>query len=115
MFRMWKRMTSKALQAGVLLVLTVLMTGAVRSDPLDGAAIQGPAQHYVMTRPEAPVGEIAQEVLGETPGLPVGADLDADRNSSSRSTPSAWGPTISTTSPRRSGVTRNISLRSRTS
>ena len=74
MLWIWKGTTLKALQAGVFLALTMVMAGPVRSDPLDGAAIQGPAQHYVMTLPEAPVDEIAQEVLGETLGLPVTVD-----------------------------------------
>ena len=54
------------------------MAPPVQCEPLDGAAIQGPVQHYVMTLPEAPVGEIAQEVLGETLGLPVTVDERID-------------------------------------
>ena len=43
MLWIWKGTTLKALQAGVFLALTMVMAGPVRSDPLDGAAIQGPA------------------------------------------------------------------------
>lgn len=63
-----------ASQAGIFLALTLVIAQPVRSEPLDDAAVQGPAQHYVMTLPEAPVEEIAQEVLGETLGLPVTVD-----------------------------------------
>jgi len=42
--------------------------------PLDNAATDAPPQHYVMTLAQSPVGEVAEEVLGQTLGLPVSVD-----------------------------------------
>lgn len=42
--------------------------------PLDNAATDAAPQRYVMTLVQAPAGEVAEEVLGQTLGLPVSVD-----------------------------------------
>ena len=56
----------------------------VQAAPLDDAAINAAPQHYVMTLPQASVGEIAEEVLGQTLGLPVTVDPAIDAQMSFR-------------------------------
>ena len=66
-----------------LLVLS-LPAFEVQAAPLDDAAVNAAPQHYVMTLPQAPVGEIAEEVLGQTLGLPVTIDPSVDAQMSFR-------------------------------
>lgn len=66
-----------------LLVLS-LLAFEVQAAPLEDAAVNAAPQHYVMTLPEAPVGEIAEEVLGQTLGLPVTVDPAVDAQMSFR-------------------------------
>lgn len=56
-----------------------LMAASVTwADPLDEAAIHAEPQYYLMSLPAAPVGEIAEAVLGEALGLPYKVDEDVD-------------------------------------
>lgn len=45
---------------------------------LEGAAVHAAPQYYLMSLPSAPVGEIAEAVLGEALGLPYKVDADVD-------------------------------------
>lgn len=58
--------------------IALLMTSAASADPLDDAAIHAEPQYYLMSLPAAPVGDIAEAVLGEALGLPYQVDDDVD-------------------------------------
>lgn len=60
------------------LAALMLATPAVASGALDEAAIHAEPQYYLMSLPAAPVGEIAEAVLGEALGLPFKVDEDVD-------------------------------------
>lgn len=63
----------------LLSALSVLALGTpVLAQSLEGAAIQAEPQYYLMSLPPAPVGEIAEAVLGEALGLPFKVDDDVD-------------------------------------
>lgn len=63
----------------LLSVVSVLTLAApVSADVLDDAAIQASPQYYLMSLPPAPVGEIADAVLGDALGLPFKVDPDVD-------------------------------------
>ena len=68
----------------IVMLATAAIAGAVHAQPLADAAVNAAPQHYVMTLPHAPVGEIAEEVLGQTLGLPVTVDERIDAQMSFR-------------------------------
>lgn len=52
----------------------LILPGAAFCQALEQAAVHAAPQHYLLALPPAPVGEIAEDVLGETLGLPVTTD-----------------------------------------
>lgn len=54
--------------------LALALGGPAAAAPLDNAAIDAAPQHYVITLSQRPVSEVAEEVLGQTLGLPVSVD-----------------------------------------
>ena len=52
--------------------------GPVLAQTLGSAAVQAAPQYYLLSLPPAPVGEIAEAVLGEALGLPYQVDPDVD-------------------------------------
>jgi hypothetical protein len=56
--------------------LVLFGSGGALAQALDAAATDAPPQHYLMALPPAPVGEVAQEVLGDALGLPFEVDED---------------------------------------
>lgn len=62
-----------------LIISASLALGApAAAGVLDEAAIHAEPQYYLMSLPQAPVGEIAEAVLGEALGLPYKIDPDVD-------------------------------------
>lgn len=63
----------------LLLMIGSLLAGAPAfAQALEGAAVQAAPQYYLMSLPPAPVGEIAEAVLGEALGLPYKVDADVN-------------------------------------
>lgn len=63
----------------LLSIVSALALGTpALAGPLESAAIQAAPQYYLMSLPRAPVGEIAEAVLGEALGLPYKIDEDID-------------------------------------
>lgn len=58
--------------------VALTLASAASADPLDDSAIHAEPQYYLMSLPAAPVGEIAEAVLGEALGLPYRVDDDVD-------------------------------------
>lgn len=59
-------------------VVVLALAAPASAEVLDGAAIQAAPQYYLMSLPKAPVGEIADAVLGDALGLPFKVDPDID-------------------------------------
>ena len=59
-------------------VVVLALAAPASAEVLDGAAIQAAPQYYLMSLPQAPVGEIADAVLGDALGLPFKLDPDID-------------------------------------
>ncbi len=68
--------------AGLPLILSIVaVLGSATpalARALDAAAIQAAPQYYLISLPQAPVGEIAEAVLGQALGLPFNVDEDVD-------------------------------------
>jgi len=60
------------------MIASLLVGTPAFAQALEGAAIEAPPQYYLMSLPPAPVGEIAEAVLGEALGLPYKVDADVD-------------------------------------
>lgn len=62
----------------LLMIGSLLLCPPAFAQALEGAAVQAAPQYYLMSLPPAPVGEIAEAVLGEALGLPYKVDADVD-------------------------------------
>lgn len=67
---------ARGLTAAALLALA--LPASVLAEPLSNAPVDDTPRRYLMMLPETPVSEIAEEVLGETLGLPVTTDEAID-------------------------------------
>lgn len=69
----------RPLDPPLLSIIGSLLAGTPAfAQALEGAAVQAAPQYYLMSLPTAPVGEIAEAVLGEALGLPYEVDADVD-------------------------------------
>ncbi len=73
-------------------VVVLIPAAPASAEVLDGAAIQAAPQYYLLSLPEAPVGEIADAVLGDALGLPFKVDPDIDATMSFQ-VDGLYGPT----------------------
>ena len=64
--------------AAALLALTLAWPQSAWAEPLADAPVDDTPRRYLMMLPQTPVAEIAEEVLGETLGLPVTTDEAVD-------------------------------------
>lgn len=64
----------RGLLAAGCLGLLLVVNGIAAAAPLDNAATAADPQRYVMTLAQTPVSQVAEEVLGQTLGLPVSVD-----------------------------------------
>lgn len=59
-------------------LMALTLSGGAHAAPLSDAPVDDAPRRYLMMLPETPVSEIAEEVLGETLGLPVTTDETVD-------------------------------------